>query len=167
MNISIIGTGYVGLVTGTCFAEMGNTVYCVDVDEAKIANLKAGVIPIYEPGLTEMVTRNRAEGRLRFATDITDCMSPDRVVIGAADSASVEVMKELYDPFVRNSDRFIVMDVRSAEMTKYASNAMLATRISYIMRYSTSAGIWRGRFLRYGGWLSSPTPMIYGKRRRW
>lgn len=224
MNISIIGTGYVGLVTGTCFAEMGNTVYCVDTDEGKIERLKKGIVPIYEPGLTDMVIRNQTENRLHFTTNIketlnhsvicfiavgtpmdkdgsadlqyvlqvaheigkhiihdmivvdkstvpvgtadkvlsvinneliergaeytckvvsnpeflkegsaiADCMSPDRVVIGVPDDETAEIMKGLYDPFIRNSDRFIVMDIKSAEMTKYASNAMLATRISFM-----------------------------------
>lgn len=224
MTISIIGTGYVGLVTGTCFAEMGNTVYCVDIDAKKIENLKKGIIPIYEPGLADMLSRNQEENRIYFTTEIkeaikhssicfiavgtpmdkdgsadlqyvlqvsheigefmmhdmlvvdkstvpvgtadkvfdaintelkkrnveynckivsnpeflkegsaiVDCMSPDRVVIGVPDEEAAEIMKELYDPFIRNSDRFIVMDVKSAEMTKYASNAMLATRISFM-----------------------------------
>ena len=224
MKISIIGTGYVGLVSGVCFAEMGNTVYCVDTDEIKINNLKNGIIPIYEPGLEEMVLQNYASGHLFFTTKIkealqhtdicfiavgtpmgadgsadlryvqavareigecmgrdmivvdkstvpvgtagkvadaiseelakrnvsynfkivsnpeflkegtaiADCMSPDRVVIGAPDEDSAELMKELYAPFIRTSDRFIVMDVTSAEMTKYAANAMLATRISFM-----------------------------------
>ena len=229
MKISVIGTGYVGLVTGTCFAEMGNKVYCVDVDKEKIKKLKQGVIPIYEPGLEEMVKRNMDEENLVFTTSIeealkntsicfiavgtpmdddgsadlkyvlgvakeigehmirdmiivdkstvpvgtadkvseiiskelqrrkqnlkfsvisipeflkegsaiADCMSPDRVVIGSPDKETAEVMKDLYSSFVRNSDRFIVMDVRSAEMTKYASNAMLATRISFMNEIAT------------------------------
>lgn len=224
MKISIVGTGYVGLVTGTCFAEMGNKVFCVDTDKSKIENLKNGIIPIYEPGLSELVKKNYEDGALHFATEIKealdntelcfiavgtpmdedgsadlkyvlqvakeigthmkhdmiivnkstvpvgtadrveavvqeqldlrgesyefrvvsnpeflkegsavdDCMRPDRVVIGAKDEDTVEVMKQLYSAFVRNSDRFIVMDVKSAEMTKYASNAMLATRISFM-----------------------------------
>ncbi|MGI6169249.1 MAG: UDP-glucose dehydrogenase family protein [Christensenellales bacterium] len=224
MKISIIGTGYVGLVTGTCFAEVGNRVYCVDTDEEKIQRLKQGIIPIYEPGLSEMVQRNFSAGNLLFTTDIkealdateicfiavgtpmdedgsadlqyvlavadsigahmsrdmivvdkstvpvgtgdlvkqrietalekrgalhqvfvvsspeflkegaavNDFMSPDRVVIGADNEDAAERIRELYEPFVHNSDRFILMDVRSAEMTKYASNAMLATRISFM-----------------------------------
>ncbi len=224
MKISIVGTGYVGLVTGTCFSEMGNKIYCVDTDETKIKKLQQGMIPIYEPGLSDMVLRNYDEGNLNFTTDIKealektdicfiavgtpmdedgsadlqyvlavakeigqymthdmivvdkstvpvgtadrvseviqnellqrsvdykfsvvsnpeflkegsaikDCMSPDRVVIGTPDEYAVEIMKELYAPFIRNRDRFIVMDVKSAEMTKYASNAMLATRISFM-----------------------------------
>ncbi|HCT63663.1 MAG TPA: UDP-glucose 6-dehydrogenase [Lachnospiraceae bacterium] len=224
MKISIVGTGYVGLVTGICFAEMGNKVFCVDTDENKIKNLKNGIIPIYEPGLSELVKKNYEDGVLNFTTEIKealentevcfiavgtpmdedgsadlkyvlqvakeigthmkhnmiivnkstvpvgtadrveavvqeqldlrgesysfkvvsnpeflkegsaveDCMRPDRVVIGAKDEGTVEVMKQLYSAFVRNSDRFIVMDVKSAEMTKYASNAMLATRISFM-----------------------------------
>lgn len=224
MKLSIIGTGYVGLVTGSCFAEMGNTVYCVDIDQKKIDALKRGVIPIYEPGLTELVKENHKQGNLCFTTKIQealqesslcfiavgtpmnndgsadlqyvlavakeigqymvrdmvvvdkstvpvgtadkvreviqeqlnrrgedykfqvvsnpeflkegcavkDFMSPDRIVIGVPDQQAEKVMRELYDPFIRNRDRFIVMDVRSAEMTKYASNAMLATRISFM-----------------------------------
>lgn len=224
MKLSIIGTGYVGLVTGTCFAEMGNTVYCVDTDQKKIDALKEGIIPIYEPGLTELVKDNYQQENLHFTTEIRealqetslcfiavgtpmdedgsadlqyvlavakeigqymvrdmvvvdkstvpvgtadrvaeviqeqlnqrgvdykfqvvsnpeflkegcavkDCMSPDRIVIGVPNQQAEKVMRELYDPFIRNRDRFIVMDVRSAEMTKYASNAMLATRISFM-----------------------------------
>lgn len=224
MKISIVGTGYVGLVTGVCFAEVGNHVWCVDSDTAKIDGLKNGVIPIYEPGLEEMAKRNQSNGSITFTTDIADtvrntnlcfiavgtpmgadgsadlrqvmavareigrliehdmiivnkstvpvgtaavvygivdeemrrrrvshavrvvsnpeflkegtaindCMSPDRVVIGAPCEESAEVMKELYAPFVRTSERFILMDVASAEMTKYAANAMLATRISFM-----------------------------------
>ena len=224
MKICVIGTGYVGLVAGTCFAESGNSVICVDVDEAKIEGLKKGIIPIYEPGLKEMVLRNSEEGRLSFTTDlaaavkaslvnfiavgtppgedgsadlkyvinvardigrhmesfkiivdkstvpvgtadkvraavqeeldlrrvsyefdvvsnpeflkegaaIDDFMKPDRVVIGSDNVRTAEIMKELYDPFMRKQNRMIVMDIRSAEMTKYAANAMLATRISFM-----------------------------------
>lgn len=224
MRLSIIGTGYVGLVTGTCFAEMGNTVYCVDTDQKKIDALERGIIPIYEPGLTEFVRENHEQGNLHFTTQIQealqesslcfiavgtpmdedgsadlqyvlavakeigqymvrdmvvvdkstvpvgtadkvreviqeqlyqrgeaykfqvvsnpeflkegcavkDFMSPDRIVIGVPNQQTEKVMRELYAPFIRNRDRFIVMDVRSAEMTKYASNAMLATRISFM-----------------------------------
>jgi UDPglucose 6-dehydrogenase len=224
MKICVIGTGYVGLVAGTCFAESGNSVVCVDVDEAKIEGLKKGIIPIYEPGLKEMVLRNSEEGRLTFSTDlaaavkaslvnfiavgtppgedgsadlkyvlnvardigrymegfkiivdkstvpvgtadkvraavqeeldnrgvplefdvvsnpeflkegaaIDDFMKPDRVVIGSDNVRTAEIMKELYDPFMRKHNRMIVMDIRSAEMTKYAANAMLATRISFM-----------------------------------
>ncbi|BEH10188.1 MULTISPECIES: UDP-glucose dehydrogenase family protein [Geobacter] len=224
MKICVIGTGYVGLVAGTCFAESGNTVVCVDVNEEKIAGLREGVIPIYEPGLKEMVIRNSAEGRLTFTTDlaaavktslvnfiavgtppgedgsadlkyvldvaraigshmegfkiivdkstvpvgtadqvrravqeeldrrgvsyefdvvsnpeflkegaaIDDFMKPDRVVIGVDNVRTAELMKELYSPFMRKTNRMILMDVRSAEMTKYAANAMLATRISFM-----------------------------------
>jgi len=229
MKISVIGTGYVGLVTGTCFSEMGNKVYCVDNDREKIEKLGEGIIPIYEPGLEEMVKRNTAEGNLIFTTSleeaiketpvcfiavgtpmdedgsadlqyvlgvaqeigkymtremiivdkstvpvgtadkvaetigselksrgvdlkftvisipeflkegsaVADCMSPDRVVIGSPDKDVTDVIKDLYSPFVRNSDRFVVMDVRSAEMTKYAANAMLATRISFMNEIAT------------------------------
>lgn len=224
MKISIVGTGYVGLVTGTCFSEMGNKVYCIDNDKQKIEKLRNGEIPIYEPGLQEMVKRNYEEGQLNFTTDIKeglentnicfiavgtpmdedgsadlhyvlevakdigkymihdmiivdkstvpvgtaekvklnvqeqldlrnvsfnfkvvsnpeflkegsaieDCMRPDRIVIGVEDDKTKDIMKQLYAPFIRNRDRFIIMDIKSAEMTKYASNAMLATRISFM-----------------------------------
>ena len=221
MNLTVIGAGYVGLVTGTCFAEMGNKVYCVDVDEDKINNLKKGIIPIYEPHLATMVIDNQAKNNLFFTTDlkealdntniifiavgtpqnaggsvnlsfvydvakqiagiiskdslivtkstvpvgttfeikriinenkindvnieiasnpeflkegaaIADCMRPDRVIIGTEDEKSAEILKELYEPFVSNHDRFIFMDVKSAEMTKYVANAMLATKISFM-----------------------------------
>lgn len=228
MRITVIGTGYVGLVTGTCFAEMGNTVWCVDVDEKKIENLKKGIIPIYEPGLSEMVERDSVAGSLNFTTDITealetseiafiavgtpmgedgsadlqyvlavaksiganmvrhmyvidkstvpvgtadkvrstiqkeldernsnltfdvisnpeflkegsavaDCMKPDRVVIGV-DSEQAEVaMRELYKPYFMNNDNLIFMDIPSAEMTKYAANSMLATKISFMNEIS-------------------------------
>lgn len=229
MKISIIGTGYVGLVTGACLAEIGNQVMCLDVDPAKIALLEAGGMPIYEPGLKEIVARNRAEGRLRFTTEVAqsvahgdiqfiavgtppdedgsadlqyvlaaareigrlmsaprivvdkstvpvgtadrvreaiaselaarglspsmftvvsnpeflkegaaveDFMRPDRIVVGtASDEAGLrarERMRQLYAPFNRNHERVLFMDVRSAELTKYAANAMLATRISFM-----------------------------------
>ena len=221
MNLTVIGTGYVGLVTGTCFAEMGNKVYCVDIDEEKINNLKRGIIPIYEPHLATMVIDNQAKNNLFFTTDlkealddsniifiavgtpqaedgsvnlsfvhavanqiaeaiskdslivtkstvpvgtgfeikniidenkindvnieiasnpeflkegvaIEDCMRPDRVIIGTEDEKSAIILRELYEPFVSNHDRFIFMDVKSAEMTKYVANAMLATKISFM-----------------------------------
>ena len=219
MNLTVIGTGYVGLVTGTSFAEMGNKVYCVDIDEEKINNLKKGIIPIYEPHLATMVIDNQAKNNLFFTTDlkealddsniifiavgtpeaedgsvnldfvftvskqiaenitkeslivtkstvpvgtgfkikeiiskncdvkiqiasnpeflkegvaIDDCLHPDRVIIGTEDEKSAEILKELYEPFVANHDRFILMDVKSAEMTKYVANAMLATKISFM-----------------------------------
>ncbi|CAG0984210.1 UDPglucose 6-dehydrogenase [Methylophilaceae bacterium] len=224
MKISVIGTGYVGLVTGTCLAEVGNDVLCLDVDVNKVNILKQGGIPIYEPGLEDMVKRNVAAGRLRFTTDVAestrhgviqfiavgtppdedgsadlqyvvaaaraigqsmqeykvivdkstvpvgtaekvraavreelskrsvqiefsvtsnpeflkegaavdDFMRPDRIVIGADDIRAVELMRSLYAPFNRNHDRLIVMDIKSAELTKYAANAMLATRISFM-----------------------------------
>jgi UDPglucose 6-dehydrogenase len=224
MKICIFGAGYVGLVAAACFAESGNSVIAVDVDEARIEGLKQGIIPIYEPGLKEMVLRNQAEGRLSFTIDATsavesslvcfiavgtppgedgsadlkyvlgvareigramtgyriivdkstvpvgtadkvrealqeelalrgvglefdvvsnpeflkegaaidDFMRPDRVVIGTDNVRTAEIMKELYDPFMRKQNRMIVMDIRSAEMTKYAANAMLATRISFM-----------------------------------
>lgn len=224
MKIAIVGTGYVGLVTGTCFAEMGTEVYCVDVDKKKIDNLKQGIMPIYEPGLEDLVRRNLQAGRLHFTTDLKDClneveilfsavgtppdedgsadltyvlevahsvgrymsgyllvvtkstvpvgtarkvreaiqeeldkrnmqidfdvasnpeflkegaaikdfMSPDRVVVGVESERAKEVMSRLYRPFLLNNFRVIFMDVPSAEMTKYAANAMLATRISFM-----------------------------------
>ncbi len=224
MKIAIVGTGYVGLVTGTCFAEMGTDVYCVDVDTQKIENLKKGIIPIYEPGLEEMVKRNYQADRLHFTTELKDClnevevlfsavgtppdedgsadlkyvldvartigrymtkyllvvtkstvpvgtaqiikqtiqheldlremdipfdiasnpeflkegtaisdfMSPDRVVVGVETEKAEALMSKLYRPFLLNNFRVIYMDVPSAEMTKYAANAMLATRISFM-----------------------------------
>jgi UDPglucose 6-dehydrogenase len=225
MNLTVIGTGYVGLVSGTCFAEMGNTVTCIDVDTKKIENLKQGIIPIYEPGLEAMVARNIKNKSLHFSTDlsahlekcdiafiavgtpmgsdgsadlkyvlqvakqigqymthtlivvdkstvpvgtadkveatiqeelnkrkvaiafhvvsnpeflkegdaINDFMKPDRVVIGANNDEAAKKMRTLYSPFFRSSvDRLIQMDVRSAEMTKYVANAMLATKISFM-----------------------------------
>jgi UDPglucose 6-dehydrogenase len=224
MKITVIGTGYVGLVTGACLAEVGNEVLCLDVDERKIALLKAGGIPIFEPGLEEIVRRNVASGRLMFTTDIEaavhfgeiqfiavgtppgedgsadlqyvtaaarnigrhmtsfklivdkstvpvgtadkvkaaigeelaarglaidycvasnpeflkegaaidDFMKPDRIVIGTDSEHATALLRQLYTPFQRNRDRLLVMDVRSAELTKYAANAMLATRISFM-----------------------------------
>ena len=224
MNIAIVGTGYVGLVSGTCFAEMGATVTCVDVDANKISKLNNGEMPIYEPGLEELVKRNVEYGRLMFTTDlpsvldnvevvfsavgtppdedgsadlkyvlavakqfgqninkytilvtkstvpvgtakkvkaaiqaeldkrgvaipfdvasnpeflkegaaIKDFMSPDRVVVGTESEKAKEVMTKLYQPFLINNFRVIFMDIPSAEMTKYAANAMLATRISFM-----------------------------------
>ncbi|WP_099464670.1 UDP-glucose dehydrogenase family protein [Parabacteroides provencensis] len=224
MKIAIVGTGYVGLVSGTCFAEMGTEVFCVDVDTKKIENLNNGIMPIYEPGLEEMVNRNKKAGRLQFTTDLTEClnevevvfsavgtppdedgsadlkyvlevartvgrnmtkylllvtkstvpvgtakkvrqtiqeeldkrgldipfdvasnpeflkegaaikdfMSPDRIVVGVESERAQELMTRLYRPFLLNNFRVIFMDVPSAEMTKYAANAMLATRISFM-----------------------------------
>lgn len=224
MKITVIGSGYVGLVTGTCLAEYGNDVLCLDVDADKIRILQEGGVPIFEPGLEEMIKRNVAVGRLRFTTDIKesvehgtiqfiavgtppdedgsadlkyvlaaarsigrymngykvivdkstvpvgtgdkvrvaisdelaqrgeqtsfaivsnpeflkegaaieDFMRPDRIVIGADDETAKDLMGSLYAPLVRNHDRILFMDVRSAEMTKYAANAMLATRISFM-----------------------------------
>lgn len=225
MNLTVIGTGYVGLVSGTCFAEMGNTVTCIDVDTQKIEGLKKGVIPIYEPGLEAMVKRNIESKTLNFSTNlaenlekcdiafiavgtpmgddgsadlkyvlqvakeigqnmehsliivdkstvpvgtadkvkqtvqneldnrkldldfqvvsnpeflkegdaINDFMKPDRVVVGSDNGKSTKKMRNLYSPFFRsNMDRLITMDVRSAEMTKYVANAMLATKISFM-----------------------------------
>lgn len=224
MNLTIVGTGYVGLVSGTCFSEMGNNVTCIDVDKSKIENLKKGKIPIYEPGLEVMVLKNHKKGNLHFSTNladglkkchivfiavgtpmgedgsadlqyvlavakhigevmqnelivvdkstvpvgtadkvkeeiqkqldkrgvdipfyvvsnpeflkegaaIDDFMKPDRVVIGTEEDYAIEQMRALYSPFVHNRDRLIFMDVRSAEMTKYVANAMLATKISFM-----------------------------------
>ena len=223
MNIAVVGTGYVGLVAGTCFAESGNDVTCVDIDAAKISMLKAGKVPIYEPGLEEMVRRNADEQRLSFTTDldgavkkssivfiavgtpqgpngdanldhvratakgiaraldgfkiivtkstvpvgtadrirqwmaehtkhpyavisnpeflkegaaVEDFMKPDRVVLGGDHRDALEAVKELYEPFVRTGNPILVMDSRSAEMSKYAANAMLATKISFINEIS-------------------------------
>ncbi len=224
MKISIFGTGYVGLVTGACMADVGNDVVCVDIDAAKVARLDAGEIPIFEPGLEDLVAANRAKKRLRFTTDaqaaiahgtiifiavgtppdedgsadlshvltvartigkhldrptvivnkstvpvgtadrvreaiaaelaargvdiafdvvsnpeflkegdaVKDCMRPDRIVIGSSSPRATEQMKALYAPFNRNHERIVLMDVRSAELTKYAANAMLATKISFM-----------------------------------
>jgi len=224
MKISVIGTGYVGLVSGACFAQMGNSVICVDIDEKKIENLKNGIIPIYEPLLEEMVVENYKKKSLQFTTNIQeaiensnitfiavgtpmgedgsadlqyvlavaksigelmqndmiivdkstvpvgtaekvskviqdeldkrginlsfsvvsnpeflkegaaikDFMHPDRVVIGADNDEAMEIMHSLYSPFMKTRDRFIGMDIKSAEMTKYTANAMLATKISFM-----------------------------------
>src|SRR5574341_306274 len=147
MKLAVIGTGYVGLVTVTCFAETGHRVTCVDVDAKKVELLRAGGIPIYEPGLEELVRRNAKEGRLDFTTStaeamkgtdvvsnpeflkegaaIDDFMRPDRVVVGCASEKARAVMAELYAPFVRAEQPVLFMDLRSAELTKYAANAML------------------------------------------
>jgi UDPglucose 6-dehydrogenase len=219
MKICVIGTGYVGLVAGAGFADMGNDVVCCDVDKAKIEGLKRGEMPIYEPGLDKLVVNNAAEGRLVFTTNVAegvagaevvllavgtppgpdgsadlqyifkaaeqvaqaltgwavivtkstvpvgtgdkieaivkkftkhefgvasnpeflkegdalnDFMKPDRVVLGADDKRSIEALRALYAPFTRTSDRMLIMDRRSAELTKYAANSMLATRISFM-----------------------------------
>lgn len=219
MNLAVVGAGYVGLVAGTCFAESGNDVICVDIDQKKIEMLKAGKVPIYEPGLEEMVRRNAEEQRLTFTTDLSDAvkksaiifiavgtpqgangnanldyvrataksiahamdsfkiivtkstvpvgtadqiqqwiseateqafavvsnpeflkegaavedfMKPDRVVLGGHHAEALEAVKELYEPFVRTGNPILIMDSRSAEMSKYAANAMLATKISFI-----------------------------------
>jgi len=233
MKVTMIGTGYVGLVTGACFAEVGNDVLCVDVDARKIAILNEGDVPIHEPGLEAMVHRNVASGRLRFTTDVDasvahgmlqfiavgtppdedgsadmqyviqaarsigrlmqgpkivvdkstvpvgtadrvraaiaeelsnrgvdfafsvasnpeflkegaaveDFMRPDRVVVGASDERAIAVLRAIYAPFMRNHERFLVMDVRSAELTKYAANAMLATRISFMNEVANLADL--------------------------
>jgi UDPglucose 6-dehydrogenase len=224
VKITMIGSGYVGLVTGTCLAEVGNDVLCLDVDERKIAMLRSGGVPIHEPGLEPMLRRNVDAGRLAFTTDVDaavrhgtlqfiavgtppdedgsadmrhvidaarnigqrmndwkivvdkstvpvgtadrvretiagelrnrgvrvpyavvsnpeflkegaavdDFMRPDRIVIGADDERAIQVLRAVYAPFMRNHERLLVMDVRSAELTKYAANAMLATRISFM-----------------------------------
>jgi len=223
MRVSVFGTGYVGLVTGACLAEVGHQVICVDIDTAKIEALSQGRIPIFEPGLEDLVQANARAGRLRFTTDaeaaaaagivfiavgtppdedgsadlrhvlavartlgrcigqptvvvnkstvpvgtadrvrevivaelaargeqhafsvvanpeflkegaaVADCLRPDRIILGSRDAAAIEKMKRLYAPFNRNHERVIVMDERSAELTKYAANAMLATKISFM-----------------------------------
>ena len=224
MKVSIIGAGYVGLVTGACLAEVGNDVLCIDLDASKVDTLNEGGVPIYEPGLAELIRRNRAAGRIAFTADIgratafgavqmiavgtppdedgsadlshvlaaarsigrhmsdyrvivdkstvpvgtadrvraavaeelqargkklpfavisnpeflkegaaiEDFMRPDRIIVGSDDEEATRVMRVLYGPFQRNHERLIVMDVRSAELTKYAANAMLATRISFM-----------------------------------
>jgi len=223
-KVTIFGTGYVGLVTGTCLAEVGHSVTCIDVDAAKVDGLNQGVVPIFEPGLEPMVRDNHAAGRLHFSTDaaagigsadiifiavgtppdedgsadmkyvldvagsigrhlsrpaivvnkstvpvgtadrvraavqagldargvavefdvvsnpeflkegaaVNDCMKPDRIILGTRNPESVAVLKRLYAPFNRNHERIVVMDERSAELTKYAANAMLATKISFM-----------------------------------
>ena len=184
MKIAVVGTGYVGLVTGTCLAEVGTNVTCIDIDKKKIEGLKNGVMPIYEPGLEPMVTRNYKKGKLHFSTDITsaikdadvafvpvgtaekvraavqeqldargvdidfdissnpeflkegaaidDFMKPDRIVVGVDTAKAEETMGKLYKPFIMNGHPLIFMDIPSAEMTKYAANSMLATRISFM-----------------------------------
>ena len=224
MKVTLIGTGYVGLVTGACLADMGNEVFCLDLDAEKIRTLNSGRLPIFEPGLESVVARNRTAGRLRFSTDVAasvahgelqllavgtppgedgsadlayviaaaraigremdrykvivnkstvpvgtadqvreaiadelgrrgtrigfsvvsnpeflkegaaieDFMRPDRIIIGSDDERATSLLRELYAPFMRNRERVMVMSVRSAELTKYAANAMLATRISFM-----------------------------------
>ena len=165
MKIAIVGTGYVGLVSGACFAEMGLDITCVDIDAEKIEGLNAGVIPIYEPGLEELVRRNVEAGRLHFTTDLTECLPHVEVVFsavgtppdedGSADlkyvldvartfgrhirkytvlvtKSTVPVGTAQNRPFLISNFRVLFMDIPSAEMTKYAANAMLATRISFM-----------------------------------
>ena len=231
MNVTIFGTGYVGLVTGACFAEMGNRVVCIDVDEDKIAMLDDGRLPIHEPGLPALVGANKTAGRLTFSTDakagvvhadvvflavgtpvrhdgstdlghvfavassigkhmnhptvvaskstvpvgtadevdriiqaelrkrgvdvpravvsnpeflkegaaVSDFMKPDRIVLGSRDERATRLLEELYAPFNRNHDKILHMDVRSAELTKYAANVMLATRISLMNEFANFA----------------------------
>ena len=224
MKITIIGSGYVGLVTGACLADAGNHVFCLDLDERKVATLNEGGVPIYEPGLDAVIARNRDSGRITFSSDVAasvahgeiqmiavgtpqdedgsadmryvvaaaraigrhmdgyrlvvtkstvpvgtadrvraaiaeeissrgaklefgvasnpeflkegaaieDFMRPDRIVVGAEDPRAIDLLRRLYAPFQRNHDRLMVMGVRAAELTKYAANAMLATRISFM-----------------------------------
>src|SRR6266404_1822475 len=167
MKICVVGTGYVGLVAGTCFAESGNDVVCVDNVAAKIEALRQGHVPIYEPGLEELIRRSVAEARLAFSTDLDDAVKKSLVcfiavgtpegadgaadlsavmdvaaaigramdgyrVIGATSQRAIDHMRELYEPFVRTGNPILVMDNASAEMTKYAANALLATRISFM-----------------------------------
>src|ERR671914_386828 len=224
MNVTVVGTGYVGLVTGACLADAGNSVFCVDLNASKIDSLNQGKIPIYEPGLEAIVQRNEEAGRLRFSTDVAasvahgelqviavgtppgedgsadlqhvvaaarsigrhmqdykvvatkstvpvgtadkvraaiaeelgkrkaqidfsvvsnpeflkegaaveDFMRPDRIIVGAEDERAIALLRQLYAPFQRNHERIIMMSVRSAELTKYAANSMLATRISFM-----------------------------------
>src|SRR2546429_1461818 len=231
MNVTVIGTGYVGLVTGACLADAGNNVFCLDLDSHKIARLNAGEIPIFEPGLEPIVKRNEQAGRLRFSTDVPasvahaelqliavgtppgedgsaavqhvvaaaraigrqmqgykvgvtkstvpvgtadkvkqaiieelkkrgtgsdftvvsnpeflkegaaveDFMRPDRIIIGSEDARAIALLRQLYAPFQRNRERIIVMGVRSAELTKYAANSMLAARISFMNQVANLA----------------------------
>ena len=231
MRVTVFGSGYVGLVTGACLADVGNQVLCIDIDAAKVAMLERGEVPIHEPGLDALIARNRAAGRLQFATDarrgvehgvaimiavgtppdedgsadlshvlavarsigqhlndyrvvidkstvpvgtadavrstiesalaergvkspfdvvsnpeflkegaaIADFMKPDRVVVGTESPRALEILRAMYEPFTRSRDRLIVMDVRSAELTKYAANAMLATKISFMNELSQIA----------------------------
>lgn len=235
MRITVIGTGYVGLVVGTCFAESGNIVVCTDIDEQKIGMLQNNEVPIYEPGLEELIRRNTDEERLTFTTDIKaavksatvifiavgtpqdndgsadlghvltvaasigkhmdgyrlvvdkstvpvgttrrvaeeikkhtkepfdvvsnpeflkegtaidDFMKPDRVIIGSDDPRAAEIMKELYSPFVRTGKPIILMDPKSAEITKYAANAMLATRISFMNEIARICDVLGANFTR-------------------
>jgi len=231
MKVTVFGIGYVGLVQAAVLAEVGHDVMCIDVDEKKVENLKQGIIPIYEPGLTPLVKKNYEEGRLHFSTDakegvdhgvmqfiavgtppdedgsadlkyvtavartiaehmtdhkvvldkstvpvgtadkvrkvmvdtlkqrgsdlafdvvsnpeflkegaaVSDCMRPERIVIGTDNNDVVDLLRELYEPFNRNHDRLILMDIRSAELTKYAANCMLATKISFMNEISNLA----------------------------
>jgi UDPglucose 6-dehydrogenase len=233
MKVTVIGTGYVGLVTGACLADAGNNVFCLDLDEKKIAKLNAGEIPIFEPGLEPVVKRNEQAGRLKFSTDIAasvahgeiqiiavgtppsedgsadmqhviaaarnvgrlmegykvvvtkstvpvgtadrvkqaiieehkkrgrgsdftvvsnpeflkegaaveDFMRPDRIIVGSDDARAIAMLRQLYSPFQRNRERIIVMGVRSAELTKYAANAMLAARISFMNELANLAEV--------------------------
>ncbi len=233
MRITVHGTGYVGLVTGACLAEVGNQVTCVDIDASKVKTLEQGQVPFYEPGLDKMVRRNASAGRLQFTTDVAagirhgpfqfiavgtpkdedgsadlahvltvaraigsemneyrvivtkstvpvgtadkvreavaealqrrgvsidfdvvsnpeflkegaavgDFMKPDRIIVGSSSERATEMLRDLYEPFSRNHDKIIVMDVRSAELTKYAANAMLATKISFMNELANMAEV--------------------------
>src|SRR5205814_161732 len=136
MRIAVIGTGYVGLVSGACFSEFGVSVTCVDTDAAKIARLRRGEMPIYEPGLEALVAANTAAGRLSFTTEllpaIEDFMRPDRVVIGADGDRAREVMRQLYRPLYLSETPMLFTDIETAELIKYAANAFLATKITFI-----------------------------------
>jgi len=147
MRITVVGTGYVGLVSGTCFAETGNHVVCVDIDANKVQRMQNGEVPIYEPGLEVLFERNTKQGRLTFTTDLAevsnpeflregvavdDFLKPERVVIGTSSDKAKKVMERLYNPFVRQGNPVIFMDEKSAEMTKYAANSFLATKITFM-----------------------------------
>src|SRR2546427_26635 len=134
MKICVVGTGYVGLVAGTCFAESGNDVVGVDIVGPKIEALRRGHVPIDEPGPGARSPLDVVSNPefLKEGAAIEDFMKPDRVVIGATSQRAVDIMRELYDPFVRTGNPILVMDNASAEMTKYAANALLATRISFM-----------------------------------
>ena len=156
MKVCVVGAGHVGLVTAACLSDMGNSVVCLDVDLARVASLQQGQMPSHEPGLAERVrTTVQAELRkrsvllplavvsnpefLKEGAAFEDFMRADRIVIGAEDEQSTLLMRALYAPFLRNRDRLLVMDVRSARLTKYLSNAMLATRISFMNEVATLA----------------------------
>src|SRR5258706_301113 len=135
MHVTIVGTGYVGLVTGACLADAGNAVFCLDLDQEKIARLNGGEIPIFEPGLEPIVKKNRQAGRLRFSPAGGESVAHAQlpiIPVGSQDERAIALLRQIYSPFQRNHERIMVMGVRSAELTKYAANAMLATRISFM-----------------------------------